>query len=1311
MAELKKKIAEREALKNSHNYYSREQSPADNDTDALPPLPAPQPPSIPPPQITRPPPPPENQHPSYQAAAGARTAGAAALPFLPQQQQWQQQGPPLGMHPGYQHSHHPHQLGFPIPVLGDPLPPPNPSFPPPGAVGVGGPPRPMYSLTAGIPTAPPPMPVAPPIQYHQHQPIGYPPPPNTTTNRVALTQQEFDAALVSIQHEKQMMLAHRDGLLQQLDDVEGAYGALCAEEYALIVGNTGLEGLLEQQQWQPPPPPLPTTAAPATGTRNKKKRKFSEVEVIDLVTSPEKEVPPPPPSPPPPQPDSSVLKSTPSGGSLEDTFIPEYERIPSNLLLKGNYVVMRRNQAPARLFKSILLSPASISSSCSNTSDISSLLSTFDLPKTLLGFSFDLGGYYLRPQARCIDALLKNQSQKEEGRGGGGGGSDVNNVDELISKLLLDGKALETLTATEKNSELAIVNVALANGHRAYLRSFKTLAGGSSSKDPLKTAAAQTAATEAVMKILKTGVEKKPNSQLLWPLYLQIYLSQPSITAPQARAVIDTAAKQAPGYTTWLAAAAAAPTPLSAAIILHRGAVTIVKSNEKNLRKAKLAGVVLDLTLRAVRAVCCASSCCDAVAYPPLTGNQQQQDEQQPHVLSSVLCEWQAAWCTPLWAEFSPTSSMEIETKKTAETAAAATNSLVLLPNERERILSSLESHIAMLCMLWSTHAFAAAYNRLPTSVEHRLGEQQQASALEWPDPIPNERLPFVVAALEQGLQAMRITPAVYYKYIEELEQQQSCSITRTITTNTNSTSTSNRTISNPISLSSTFADVNDIAKRCFVDTVRRFGHRTGNKYHLYFPGDGFGTNRTINTSINNTTHNTVFGNGGGSGGGSDSGYVVVLGAGGVQLTGSTSLYSGRVERVLVASSHELAAQVLAKEEHGWPCGGDVGLMPSQILRILREEADGEKRSRKLDSKGTSGSDMDISSDEDDDGEQKQHKQQKDGGKTVKKSATAMPSPPSSSLWRDRAKALVNCIAPPTTASTPNQSPSKGSTTTVLQWPAVETKWIAAGAGPHLPLILQTASNNNSDNTGSAAATTTATGAPPLDYFQVGAVVECIKHLPKEALLHVYEEVDCRSNLSGTQAAAEICVALLRRAMELAAAGVSLHGSEIPLQKRQSQLEEDASQQQQQQQQSTLSPNKKKKTRRSGAKITKKKSIARSRSATPVPMPAPPAPASKGPLFSDSRWFSLLQNASKRGLLSQSPLVSWALPVAAGALVASTPPAAASLWLETIRLTALLSVVSALELAEAAVAVHPLNKDLQKAREAAAAAAAAGQRT
>ena len=79
-----------------------------------------------------------------------------------------------------------------------------------------------------------------------------------------------------------------------------------------------------------------------------------------------------------------------------------------------------------------------------------------------------------------------------------------------------------------------------------------------------------------------------------------------------------------------------------------------------------------------------------------------------------------------------------------------------------------------------------------------------------------------------------------------------------------------------------------------------------------------------------------------------------------------------------------------------------------------------------------------------------------------------------------------------------------------------------------------------------------------------------------------------------------------------------------------------------------------------------------------------------------------LKEASQKGYLSNSPLVSWALPIAAGALMSSTPPAAASLWLEAIQLTSLVSATSAWELLEAAIAVHPLNGELKMNGETAA---------
>ncbi|KAL4515845.1 hypothetical protein Ndes2526A_g00549 [Nannochloris sp. 'desiccata'] len=1326
MAELKKKIAERESLKNSST-YSREHSPAlshGHEEPTQPPQPLP-PPPLPP----RPPPPEENTHPSYKAAAAA-----AAAELLQQQQQQRIGGnnnnnkrQKIGntpVNPGYQ----PTTSGLLVQGGEDPmspLPKPNNTFLPGGGGGVdGGPPRPVATNKT---TTTVPVPVSVVFGHQRQFQL-----PNATggTNRAVLPQPQLDAALRDIQREKQQTLARRDGLVQLLQEADRTYETLCAQEYALIVQNTGLEGLLQQQQWQPPPPPPPPLLLPApvalprprppaggeplaaatgnntstritdnknnktnnnkqppppppppahplegpatlllplqlplagndnAGGKNNKKRKIDHVDVVDLVTEEEEvhEEPPaippapvlhPQASPPPPPPPPLLEASSSPSAPLEEGFIPEYDAVSQSLLkLEPNDSFIRRaNRARStRPFTSLLLSPANIS--------IYSSLSTLDIARSLLGYSLELGGYYLRPQGRFINLL-----RKEEG---------------ACIPLIVENN----LTNVDKENDLLPVNLALASAQRTYksiiLQGTNGNSGAIDSSKSSSNAAEQLkargAATEEILKVLKAGVEKKPTSQLLWPIFLQAYLSQPSISASQARAMIDTAAGLAPGYTTWLAAAAKAPTAISAAVILHRGAVTLVQSDLKNARKAKLAGIVLDLTLRAVRAVCCTNP--RSVPPPAASGGGDAAAPTAPEV--SILCQWHAAWCSPPWSPLpSPPST---------ETAGP----LLLHPEQRQVILNSLQPHAIMLCMLWSSLAFAAAYHRLPTPVEHRLGEQQQAIGLEWPFPIPFWRLHFVASALEQGLQALRITPAVYYKYVEHLEDAMYVP---------------------------KYGDPIDIARSSFVDTIRRFAHRTRNQRPLYFPGDVVKNPNKLNTALvwkfsvdgkplpGSGVFDTTCG----------PHSPPINGVSPASFSSSAAGVPTSVDRVLVASSRAQAAEVLAREDHGWPCGGDVGLALFQASNLKRHDENyttGGKvenlrdggggggvlpptslhREGRKKSKDGNGSDMDISSEEDQDQEEREMMQQSSAGG----GQHAINNLFSKSFWENQAKILVN---PAATAPALPRSPSQ------LQWPPVEMQWVRGGAGGHLPLALEAAEKGST-----------------LDYVQIGALVSSIKNIPAEALLPIYEEVQCRRRLNGTPAAAEICVALLRRAEELAAAGAEAaegpKGDEHGDGDATPQPGDDAKQHQEEQQ---GQKKRRKKTRKGGGceknnilnSGTTNKTARASASGFSLLMSA--LPATRTPTLksftkngSPTLSLSLLKEASQKGYLSKSPLVSWALPAAAGALVSSTPPAAASLWLEAIRLTALLSTTSARELLEAAVAVHPLNSVLKEAGEAVA---------
>jgi len=1311
MAELKKKIAERESLKNN-SIESREPSPALSHGH--------EDPTPPPPPPMHPPAPLDNGNTSYKPAAPA-----AAIQVLQQQQQQldqhlDQQGISGNNNKRQKIENNPFSPGHQantnsVSVRGgeDPMralpKPSNPCYPglPPWCA-------PTTTTSAAAPA---------PIVSGQQQQFQLPD-PSKNPIRVALTQPQLDAALLEIQHEKQQTLARRDGLVQLLQEADRAYETLCAQEYTLIVQNTGLEGLLQQQQWQPPPPPLPpllptplppppageaplaVTAGNITATKitdkinnknnrqppppppiqpppgsmappllplplspplplarnvktgnNKKTRKIELVDVVDLAHEEEKvqEIPPPPPAEvqqqaqPPPRP--LIEASAPPSVPQKEVFIPEYDAVSRSLLkLQHNdSFIKRANLARStRPFTTLLLSPSNIT--------LDPTVPTLDIPRSFLGYSFDLGGYYLRPQGRFINAL-----KKQEG--------------ELLPPIV-DNK----LTAVDKKNDLLTVNLAVASAQQTYSSillknksgNCEAMCFSNSDCGAAEQSKARTAATEHFLKIMKSGLEKKPNSHLLWPFFLQAYLSQPSINAFQARAMIDTAARLAPGYTTWLAAAAKAPTAISAAVVLHRGAVTLVQSDKKNARKAKLSGTVLDLVLRAVR--CTSAQDCAASAAPTAP-------------VVSTLCQWHASWCSPPWP-LPPSTE--------------PASPLVLHPEQRELILHSLQPHAIMLCMLWSSLAFAAAYDRLPTPVEHRLGEQQQAIGLEWPFSIPTQRLHFVASALEQGLQALRITPAVYYKYIEHLEDSEYVP---------------------------KYSDPIEMARSCYVDTIRRFGHRSRNQRPLYFPGD------PVVKSPN--TLDTAFGrklrangkplpeNGVSDSHGQDSTPIKEISSS--SFPSPSGVVPKSVDRVLVASSHSKAAEVLAREDHEWPCGGDVALALSQACSVIERNlgSDDKKKEKNeedtkprggagggsrgdvkgvlpssLDKEGRNkfendnGSDMEISfKDEDDqEGGEDQEEGKQRGTRTSGHQQNR--NMLRRSFWVNQAKVLINPAA--TTPILP-KSPSQ------LQWPPVEPRWLRGGAAGHLPLALEAGRSNSPD------------------YLQVGALVSKIKDLPGKALLPVYEELQYRRRLNGTPAAAEICVALLRRAIHLAAADGAKEDEggdgdgDASLQPGEDTVKE---RHRQQQEEEKLNG---KKARRGGGSEDNPDEIYIAATAANVPasasvpasvpassllmssLPATATPTRKEESFKDVSFtlnFSDLKVASQNGSLSKSPLVSWALPAAAGALVSSTPPAAASLWLEAIHLTALLSTASARELLEAAVAVHPLNSVLKEAGEA-----------
>jgi len=1329
MAELKKKIAERESLKISSSACSREHSPALSHGHE-------EPTQLPPPP-PRNPPPPENEHASFKPAAPA--AGAANQPPPPQQQQQGIVGDnnncqQIENNPGNPPTYQPNtgytfvrggvgEEDFIRPRLNS-----DNTHVPGFRVNDGsGPPWPVVTTTTTTTT---PAPVVSGQQLIQS--------PNSIDfhKRVVLTQSQFEAALLDIRRKKQQALDCRDGIAHLLQEAERAYETLCTEEYTLVVQNNGLEGLLQHQQWQPPPTlplplplpvaggaPLAATAAAAGNISTKiddsnttntnttiinnnqppppppvpgslslpspAQLPLSRVEMVDLLHKEDTmhEIPPPPPPPLPPSPPPPP--STVGGGvqqqeappppppleasplprlpEKEGNFIPEYHAVSQSLVTmhdNDSFIKRVNLTRSTRPFTTLLLSPATLT--------LDPGAPTLDaIARSLLGYSFDFGGYYLRLQGRWTNLVKKGER-------------------ELVLLPPFSESTIDALTTAEKENDLLAVNLALASAQHTYNtilvenssntnRNSEGIVHVSKSNSDSATeqSKARTAAAEQFLKVLKTGLGKKPASQLLWPYFLQAYLSQPSITASEARATIDAAAKLAPGYATWLAAAAKAPTAISAAVILHRGAVTLVQSDKKYARKAKLTGTVLDLILRAVRAVCCTSA--PAAASMSAGGGSDLATGLTAPVVST-LCQWHAAWCSAPWYPLPLPVSTE------------TVGPLVLHPEQRELILSSLQPHPTMLCILWSSLAFAAAYDRLPTAVEHRLGEQQQALRLEWPLPIPNQRLHFVASALEQGLQALRITPAVYYKYIELLEDS---------------------------SYDVQYTDTINMARSCFVDTIRRFGHRTKNRRPLYFQGDAKSPDNVWYTARVRTR--SADGKPDANGGGGNGQQSPPPPSSSPSSFPSPGVIPKSVDRILVASSHPQAAEVLAREDHGWPRGGDVGLALFQaytIAKYYRGSDDGEEKKKNGDDdeprdrgggsggsgfphslintsinknkpKDTTGSDMDISSDGEEEEDEKEKKKKRITVSGGWQSTTMLRR----SFWENHAKVLVNLAA--TTPAFP-KSPSQ------LQWPPVEPKWLRGRAGGHFPLALEARQSNIPD------------------YVQVGALVFRIKDLPAEALLPVYEEVQCRRIFNGAPAAAEICVALLRRAIELAAAIDELKGDEdgdddtdvfLPLPGEDYNNNNSTHTFKPQQE---GNKKKRKKTRREGGggkrgkgKVDK---YAHARaSGSSLLMSAPPAASIPTVLgstkdISSASHSSVFKEASQKtlnpnGLLSNSPLVSWALPAAAGALVSSTPPAAACVWLEAIHLTALLSTAPAWELLEAALEVHPLNPTLREAEE------------
>ncbi len=1263
MAELKKKIAEREALKNSVTAYSREHSPAisnGNGTNTM---------LLPPLTCTRPPHPPPGHE---NASMLAFTLAHHQQEHHQQQQQALPPPPPatvgnkrqrVTVEPVvYHHHQHLHGGGDPPSPLPHTLPPVFPyPFPSSGGAGFAPPPppRPMYSAAIAAQPIPQPIPLPAAIAHphHHHLPMHSTPmhlhtipltptslnptttatdtTPTTNNNRVALSQPEFEAALHHLQARKHHTLLHRDGLIHQLQESERVYEALCAEEYALVVGTSGLEGLLQQQQWQPPPPPFPPAAAAAAvgfqapiafAPTNTNKRKIDEVDIIDLAHDAveEEEIPPPPPPPPPPpmEPPPPPPLQQPSKRIVstildEEASIPEYQPV-SEIVLEdmaaGTTIKRASLGRSTRPFTSLLLSPAGISPS--------SLLSSFDISKSILGFSLDFGRYYLQPQGQCVDTFFACQSKKK-------------GVDFL--PLLLDDARFALLTASRdtKENDLVVANIALTTAQRVYHDTIQcidlSLSRSMTEKD--RREEARSTAVNVALKIVGTALEKKPNSQLLSSVYLQLYLREHRITPQQARVTIDVVTKDASGYLTWLGVAAAAPSDLSAAVVLHRGAVSLVQSDEKNARKLKLAGVVLDLTLRALRAVCSCTANSNNISM-----RSRSDDDGRSIVYLDVgsqvlpsISPWHAAWCSSPWSTLlHPNGTLTTD----------PTSALVLLPEHRELIVNAVSSHPTMLCVLWSTIAFTAAYHRLPRPVEHLLGEQKQAIALDWQHPIAPERIPFVVSALEQGLFALRITPAVYYNFIEQLEnphwEPSQCTISEF---------------------------VNNEAKRCFVDTVRRFVFCTGNVLPLYFPGD-----------LSTANFPSMRSGGGGSSGKPQNS---------PSKSKSTNLKTpaaaaaktksiNRVDRVLVASSHEQAAEILKRTDHGWPRGGDVGFQLCRVIEIKPftppppppPETTTETKSGGGGggTKRSSGGDTDANNDNANNSGKDELEQQN------QQEEEPTPLTSLSSFWKDQAKVLVNHAS--TSPIFPKSPP--------LQWPAMDPQWMPPYSR-NLPLALHCRTGNLPD------------------YVSTGALVECIQRLPAEALFFVYEKVQDDDIMNGTPAAAEICVALLQRAIAITAtaAGIEDDRGESGGKEKGNQSEKDHIEEN-----STTKQNSTTKKKRGGKRNNKNLSSP----PTVAAQPPPPPPLSvvdalstrgcpSNPTYPSIN-ISLLEEASKRGCLTTSPLVSWAVPIAAGALISSAPPAAASLWNQAMHITSFISANGAWELLLAAFDVHCFDQRL-----------------
>lgn len=137
--------------------------------------------------------------------------------------------------------------------------------------------------------------------------------------------------------------------------------------------------------------------------------------------------------------------------------------------------------------------------------------------------------------------------------------------------------------------------------------------------------------------------------------------------------------------------------------------------------------------------------------------------------------------------------------------------------------------------------------------------------------------------------------------------------------------------------------------------------------------------------------------------------------------------------------------------------------------------------------------------------------------------------------------------------------------------------------------------------------------------IKVAALLRTIKLLPSEDLLPIYELT--MTHLKGTPMGAEVCVALARRAVRLAAA----------------------------------------------------------RAAQSLNLSNP-----------------TVAEVAKTGALCRDPCVSWALAGAAGMLTVAEPRAAPAVWLEAIRLTALVSATASWELLGAAMVAHPVNVALER---------------